>query len=88
MDKICGYITMAYDSCRGRTHVVYIFVITCSLQGEFSCTQVVIIKKGENIEAYRLKILMMDNKVIQMHWSYISSIYILSFWLLKLIQKF
>ena len=25
-----------------------------SLQGEFSCTQVVIIKKGKNIEAYRL----------------------------------
>jgi len=36
------------------------FVITCSLQGEFLCrgsfhTQVVIIKKGENVEAYRLK---------------------------------
>jgi len=54
MDKIYGYMAMVYVSCRGRKIVTFIFVITCSLQWEFSCTQVVIIKKGENIGTYRL----------------------------------
>ena len=44
-----------------------IFVITCSLQGEFSLygeflyTQLVIIKKGENVGTYSLMIIDFDD---------------------------
>jgi len=57
--KIYGYGYMIMDiwlmQGRTRTLVIYMFVITCSLQGEFLCkgsfhAQVVIIKKGENVE--------------------------------------
>ena len=60
-------VAMFYDSCRGEQEDLcrgeYNLFTTgrVSLQGEFSCTQVVIIKKGENVETYSLMIIDFDD---------------------------
>ena len=58
---------------RIRTLAIYMFVITCSLQRKFLCRGSFFIhrlsssKRGRMLKPTDWKLLMMDNKVIQMH---------------------
>ena len=71
-----GHLTLSAGANKTTWLYIYHFVITYLLQGEFCCrgsyhkTWVVIIKKGENVEAYQVdrEILMMDK---QLWWFYL-----------------
>ena len=85
-----------YTLCRGEQEHLTCYISICynlfttggvSLQGKFSYTQVVIIKNGENVEAYKIeRFWWWITKWYRYIWSSISSLYI-EFWLLKLLLK-